>query len=498
MALLPNFQPMPTATNPKPAPINTLGVQVKSPVITPTTNTAPASQVKAPAYDYSQYSIDSNPDATTGGKNIYKNGVKQDYNTMSPLFTSGFDVNQIKNINQPTVQNTVQKETPKPTDFPGQVGNIIDSSAQGNPTVGSASQGLLGTGAFNPALSGPAYQDYQTKVNQLQDLKSGIAKQYSNVEQTPIPLEFQQGREQVMGRQYASQLDAAQQAVNQAQSAIGLQIQGTQTQQAGYNQAGALGNTAQGLQQSGLISAAGLSQPQLGQYGQGYYSPTQSGLIGGGSGGGSLNPLNNISSIAQQVVSGQISPSQAYSMGGSVSNWQGALNAELQKQQPGFDMAKTQAAFDAKQGSATAQGMQVQAYTSAHQQGMNLQAQLGDLITKFGLNPADISKANAAIQTIASNVSDPRYQILQNYMLDVANVYSQILTPPGGSATDTTRGQAASMINSIASGSSIMTVMQALDQQAQAKIAGIPTSGGSGSGSGSYTSSSGTSYKLPY
>jgi hypothetical protein len=56
------------------------------------------------AYDYSQYSIAKDIDPITRGKNIYKNGVVQDYKSMLPLFQSGFDVSQISNIYQPQTQ----------------------------------------------------------------------------------------------------------------------------------------------------------------------------------------------------------------------------------------------------------------------------------------------------------------------------------------------------------------------------------------------------------
>lgn len=126
-----------------------------------------------------------------------------------------------------------------------------------------------------------------------------------------------------------------------------------------------------------------------------------------------------------------------------------------------------------------AQGAQVEGYKSALQQGQNLQSQLGDLITSFGLNPADVNAVNSGIQAIARNTSDPRYQILNNYINDIANTYAQILTPPGGSATDTTRGIAASMLDATAKGTSILDVMKSLDAAANAKIAGTPTYQGS-------------------
>lgn len=123
------------------------------------------------------------------------------------------------------------------------------------------------------------------------------------------------------------------------------------------------------------------------------------------------------------------------------------------------------------------QQVQVAGYQSSLQQGQNLQSQLSDLIQTFGLNPNDLNVANTGLQKIAQNVSDPHYQQLQNYINDIANTYAQILVPPGGSATDTSRGIATGMLNSTASGTSILDTMKSLDQAAQAKIAGVYTSG---------------------
>ncbi len=132
----------------------------------------------------------------------------------------------------------------------------------------------------------------------------------------------------------------------------------------------------------------------------------------------------------------------------------------------------------------------VATYKSALQQGQNLQSQLNDLITTFGLNPSDVNAVNTGIQKIAQNTSSPQYQVLSNYINDIANTYAQILTPTGGSQTDTTRSIASSMLNSTASGQSIMATMKALDSAAQAKIAGVPTTQtntNSNTGGGNFT-----------
>lgn len=202
--------------------------------------------------------------------------------------------------------------------------------------------------------------------------------------------------------------------------------------------------------------------------------------------GGALNPLNNVSSIAQQVINGQISPSQAYAMGGSVANWQGLLNQALQQASPGFDQSAAQAKYDANQ---TTQGSQAQIkaqYQSASQQANNLTTQFQDLLKTYGLNPSDFNAANGVLQTIAANTSDWRYKALQNYISDIVSTYAQVLSP--GESTDALRQTATNLLDSTAKGTSLQAILAGLDQQAQAKIAGVQTPSTTGSSNSSVDS----------
>lgn len=242
--------------------------------------------------------------------------------------------------------------------------------------------------------------------------------------------------------------------------------------------------SAQGQTQSALNAAGNLTQPNPAAYGQAVFDPVAGTYSGGGS---NLDPQTQATSLAQKVMSGQMTYDQAMSSlsyaGNVGSNF---LNNAIT--QAGGNPLQLQASGSATQGIVGTQATQIAGYQSALQQGQNLQSQLTDLIHTFGLNPNDVNAVNTGIQTIAKNTSDPRYQILSNYVNDIANTYSQILTPPGGSATDTTRGIATSMLNATASGQSLISVMQSLDQAAKAKIAGVSTTGAStGSSSGSTT-----------
>jgi len=194
----------------------------------------------------------------------------------------------------------------------------------------------------------------------------------------------------------------------------------------------------------------------------------------------SLNPLNNIPNLAQQVANGTMSYQDALAQGGTVQNFAGALTAASTRLNPGLNFNTAQGNTGAQQTVASGQAQTVAGYTSALQQGKNLQTQLNDLVQTFGLNPSDINAVNSGLQTIARNTSNPYYQALNNYINDIANTYAQILTPPNGTVTDTSRGIATSMLNATASGTSLATTMASLDQQANAKIAGVTTAPNTG------------------
>lgn len=157
-------------------------------------------------------------------------------------------------------------------------------------TVNPDLYGQLITGLAN--RSQQAGQDYQNQIAEankyneaLKTSRMNEAKGLAENAQNPIPLEFQQGRGQVLQSQYA-----------QEQAALG----------AGYSGAANLAgqaNTQQGLQQSALATAAGLAAPQpanplgtfnpaTGQYSQ-YGGGSGSGIAGAGAVLGNLSAAQN-------------------------------------------------------------------------------------------------------------------------------------------------------------------------------------------------------------
>ena len=319
-----------------------------------------------------------------------------------------------------------------------------------NPAIQAGYVGQIGQQTVNEAqtqgrlieqstTTGPEYQKVNDDLAKIREniriSKENYAKARTDLYSEPGSITLKEGREKLLAQQYGMEQTAMSEQANALAdqlSAANTQ-QGLQTTAAQGAYTGAQTQAQRNLGAQGQVLSAGLYQPAaIGQVPYSSLTGQSQGMLGGTEGYATLGKLE-----AQKATAGQ-------------------------------------------------QYQQTEQYKSAHQQAQNLQAQLGDLITTFGLNPSDINLANAGIQKIAANVSDPKYKILSNYLADVASRYSQILTPAGGSSTDTTRAVATGMLDGIASGKSIIEVMNALDQQAQAVIAGVTTSN-TGTPSGSQT-----------
>ncbi len=353
--------------------------------------------------------------------------------------------------------------------YPGIVGNI-SNSAQG---LGAQAE-RINTTASNIGQYGQMTPEEQAARQQLANSVDQQGRSIGSVESHPADINYGLGLEGVINRTAAAQ-----------QAGLGQAISGYAAErQANLGAAQGQANAEQGAgnllsSQGGLYgSAAGYAQPQLGSYGQTYYSPLEA-----NHGGGNLDPQTQATSLAQKVINGQMTYDQALQSLGYAGNVGSTfLNNAITG--AGGNPLQLQAQGSTQQNIIGTQGTQIAQYQSALQQGQNLQAQVTDLITSFGLNPNDLNAVNSGLQKIAQNTSSPQYKILQNYVNDIANTYSQVLTPPGGSSTDTTRGIATSMLDATASGQSLIQVMKSLDEAAKAKIAGVSTTGNSGSGGG--------------
>lgn len=381
----------------------------------------------------------------------------------------------------PTAPPTPQVQQNAPQSPPPQQQTTGTQVNSPNPAPQGTSSPYFGAGGYygqllqqiaqqasqpSPAF-GQAQGAYSQAVQNLSDFNQKLAQANAGIESQPIPLEFQQGREQVLARQAASQQAALQGAVQQQQTAMG---QAQQQQQIGL----------QGLESAAQMAGQTVQAP----YGTPLYQPGTGSFINsqtGGAGGGDF--ASSMQQYAQMAASGQLNAVPSFITSNPVLNAQ--LNTLAKQLNPNYNPITS-----ANQGNIMIQQQQQQqGYQSALQQGQNLSKQLTNLVNTFGLNPSDLTAANGAIQAIAKNVSDWRYKSLNNYLADISSRYAQVLTPPGGSATDTTRSVASGMLDSLASGTSLQKVLASLDQQAQAVIAGVPTSS-------TYSGTSGSSSAL--
>jgi hypothetical protein len=412
--------------------------------------------------------------ATNANKPTATSGIIPVANTQTNPPASGAGVSDIPN-NNGTLQDELASKQSQLASLQAQQAALDKSNAAGTGTTDTS--GTTGTGTTGtdgtPTLSStatalsntassssPQYQADQDLYNkgaaQVTAAQKGLYGGELGTAGMPIPQGFKTGRE------------AAIQGQQGALENIGL----AQENAANTNQQTA--TNQQSTQQSGLYQAGGLVSPTVGSYGQTQYLPT-GGTVGGGS-GSSVSPSDPFYATMQTYAEA-LANNQGTAIPSSITG-NPALQAQL------LQMAKQiNPNFNYNQATATGQSQQAQTgqaqqYQSAAQQASNLGLQLNQVINSTGVNPSDINAANSAIQKIASNTSNPNYATFQNLITDLANTYAQVLTPAGGSTTDMVRTISGSLLDSSMKGSGISQVMQNLDAQVQAKIAGVTTAYG--------------------
>jgi hypothetical protein len=195
------------------------------------------------------------------------------------------------------------------------------------------------------------------------------------------------------------------------QNALADELQGAGTlEQAATGQ--------QGTQQSGLAAASGLAQPQPANA-LGTYNPVtgQYEQYGGAAGGGAATA--------------------------------GGVNTQI------------------------SQGAAVQNMTGIFSQAQGLASTLSGVIKSSGYNPNDLGAAttyaNGINQWLQGKSGNPQYQNAANLISEVANKYAAILNQSGGTPTSVSQVQS-QIINGLASGQQIETVLGNLAMNAQTSI----------------------------
>jgi len=202
-------------------------------------------------------------------------------------------------------------------------------------------------------------------------------------------------------------------------AALGAQAQGAT---ALFSPAISAATTGRGQQISAAQSATNAAQPQLGAFGQGYYAPLDYGSVSANSSQYGTGPAAaaNVGSIQDQTK--------------LVNDW-----------------------------------------SAARQGASNISGMLDQFLTTNNVNPTDLNAVNKFLQLIGRNTSSQQYQQFSNLVTDLAALYAQILTPPGGNPSDYRTQIAQSLVDASASGQSIKGILQSLDNQSQQKIQGVQT-----------------------
>ncbi len=278
-----------------------------SPKITSPANTgAPA----APIYDYSQYSIDK-------GQNIYKNGVKQEYNSMLPLFQNGFNASFITNpyaaptpdsattqnpatsgpgtymqrlgqANLPTGENKgiiplgtlntdlgkstpvttdigpITPYTPQNIDFKKNATDLANVSTSSNPAATTATANLLNTAAVPSA-------DYKTAYDTLMAKSAAPSTDYLTAKNNADKYNQQLADTRTAAANSLAANNATDQSIEfkqgrgniQQTQYLALENALAQAYGAATNQQGQA-NTQQGMQISGTGAAGGIANTQTG------------------------------------------------------------------------------------------------------------------------------------------------------------------------------------------------------------------------------------------
>ena len=372
--------------------------------------------------------------------------------------------------------------------FSQAVGTLASQSSQPTQGFNQAQQTAQQAAAGEQNMASQSSPEYQAALKQyadanaqLQQTRADYATQTKLVQGGRTNLSEAGGQQGLLNNAFNQQQASFAQQMDAAARAAGIATGQQQAQQQGFQGAGSTANTMGGIatgqqqaQQQGLYQSAGLLRPDLGQYGQAQYSPIGGLLNGGGQGSDSLNPINNIQSIAQQVINGQISPEQAYAMGGSVPNFQGALNAAIQQAKPGFNAASASGQFAANQANTQTRGVTpTNAAASLYGQTYPEVAQIQQTtanIDQFGnlllsnmkdLNPTQFAAGNQLIKDFRSALTSPQQAQFDTTFVQLKAQIASLLQSGGAQIPTQVTSDSNSIINGTAP---IKTLQDTIDR----------------------------------
>lgn len=318
------------------------------------------------------------------------------------------------------------------------------------------------------------------------------------------------GNAAITAQTTAAQQAALAQGQQAALQGIGYQLTGQQQAQQAANQAAGQAYTGQGLEQQALGTAAGYAQPSPAAYGQTVFNPI-TGQYEGGQGG--LDPQTQAPSLAQRVMSGQMTYDQAVASMGYAGNagrtfldnaiaQAGGNPLQLQAsgavQQSNIQQAGTAGTDIARTGLAQATQDYV-AMTSAAQFANQQATAVGSILDKTGLNNVSSTDYNKALNNLRGRFSDTDFIALNTSLREAQIAYTNLLSTGGGTPTGNEQNAIATLnINQSAAGikssieqleNAVARRLQALDtarQTYQGNLGGSTFTPGAPSGGGSF------------
>lgn len=313
------------------------------------------------------------------------------------------------------------------------------SGSSPTPTYTGATGALLSTNSANPATSGAGVAGYDQAVENLAQFETGLQGTLGNIGQQAIPMPFIQGQQQVVNTENAGVLSALQGAVTQAQTGVGLGIQGQQTQNTGLAAAGQLTQPTANASYFGTPengSVIGSSFPEaMQQYAQmaasGQYGAIPSSITG--------NPVLSaqLNAAAKQINPNYSPVTSAAQSSATASNVATGGEAATNAANTGYQQAvQDYASMTTMNGQASTQAQQVQG-----------------LLSSLGLNQG-VPDYNSAINTLSTKLGGTGYTQLTTAMTELQNMYSQFLAT-GGSTPTGSENQALALLNPNSSGSQI-------------------------------------------
>lgn len=354
--------------------------------------------------------------------------------------------------------------------FAGLVGQLGSTSAQGSGTAQAAATGAIATAKDQTAYNDAANM-YKSAISELATLKSKIGAQFGAMEQGDEALPVVLGREGALNKQYAVQLEAAQEKVNGAIAAMAAATGQQNAQTQAYNTAGNIGNTAQSTAQSGLGTAAGLAQPIQMSYSNQLVNPT----TGQPTAGGANSALQSAVTNAIKQIANGAGYTNAVNSSSLSSFGPAGITALQQALGPSFNvnMSDAQAQAIAQTASTGYSGSQQSyvdantAFQTAQQQSKNVQA----ILSGSGINSTNSTDWNTAINSLSTRLGSANQVKYITGLNELKQAYTTLLSSVGASTPTVNGEQATAIFDPSHTPSQIEAAISALDEAAYAKLA---------------------------